>query len=132
MCRVVSASPIPPLGSPPRPLPGRERGAKWQLEIAGCQPSVSAGVHPCETPSSSAPTLRELLRTNDVVLISFVETLLKEAGITTFVADENMSVLEGSVGILPRRVMVPEDRVEDARRLMREAGVGAELERPVS
>ena len=42
--------------------------------------------------------MEELLRTNDIVLISFVESLLKEAGITHFVADQNMSVIEGSLG----------------------------------
>ncbi len=72
----------------------------------------------------------ELIRTNDIVLISFVETLLKEAGITCFVADQNMSVIEGSIGILPRRVLVPADDVDAARRLLREAGVGNELEKP--
>ncbi len=74
--------------------------------------------------------MEELLRTNDIVLISFVEALLKEAGIATFVADQNMSVIEGSLGVLPRRVLVPEDRLDEARRLMRDAGVEAELERP--
>lgn len=72
----------------------------------------------------------EILRTNDIVLISFVETLLKEAGIHYFVADQNMSVIEGSLGVLPRRVLVAEDRVEEARKLMREAGVEAELKEP--
>ena len=72
----------------------------------------------------------EILRTNDIVLISFVETLLKEAGIAYFVADQNMSVIEGSIGILPRRVLVPADDVDAARRLLGEAGIGNELEKP--
>ena len=46
-------------------------------------------------------SLEELLRTNDIVLISFVESLLKEAEIPHFVADQNMSVIEGSLGVLP-------------------------------
>jgi hypothetical protein len=71
--------------------------------------------------------LEELLRTNDIVLISFVESLLKEAEIPHFVADQNMSVIEGSLGVLPRRVLVAEDRMEEARRILREAGVEAEL-----
>ncbi len=74
--------------------------------------------------------MEEILRTNDIVLISFVETLFKEAGLHYFVADQNMSVIEGSLGILPRRVLVPADEVEQARRLLREAGVGDELEKP--
>lgn len=71
--------------------------------------------------------MEELLRTNDIVLISFVESLLKEAAIPHFIADQNMSVIEGSLGVLPRRVLVAEDRMDEARKLMREAGVEAEL-----
>ena len=74
--------------------------------------------------------MEEILRTNDIVLISFVETLLKEAGIAHFVADQNMSVIEGSIGILPRRVLVPADDVIAARRLLSDAGIGDELEKP--
>ncbi len=48
----------------------------------------------------------ELLRTNDLVLISFVETLLTQAGVAFFVADQHMSAVEGSLGFLPRRIMV--------------------------
>jgi hypothetical protein len=71
--------------------------------------------------------MEEILRTNDIVLISFVEALLKEAGIDHFVADQNMSVIEGSLGVLQRRVLVPRESLEEARRLLVEAGVGAEL-----
>jgi Putative prokaryotic signal transducing protein len=71
----------------------------------------------------------ELLRTNDIVLISFVEALLRDAGIQALVLDQNMSVIEGSLGILPRRILVPSDRVDEARRLLSDAGVGAELEK---
>jgi hypothetical protein len=73
--------------------------------------------------------MEELLRTNDLVLISFVEALLRDAGITHFVADQNMSVVEGSLGVLPRRVLVPQEHVADARRLLEDAGIGAELEK---
>jgi hypothetical protein len=72
-------------------------------------------------------SMEELLRTNDLVLISFAESLLREAGIETWVADQNMSIVEGSLGILPRRLMVPADRIEAARKLLDEAGIGAEL-----
>ncbi|TIX76156.1 MAG: DUF2007 domain-containing protein, partial [Mesorhizobium sp.] len=48
----------------------------------------------------------ELIRTNDAVIISFVESLMRDAGIGCFVADQNMSVLDGSIGILPRRILV--------------------------
>ncbi len=66
----------------------------------------------------------EILRTNDPVLLSLVESLLNEAGIAHFVADRNMSVLEGSIGILPRRILVEAERLEDARQVLREADLG--------
>ncbi|MGB1209141.1 MAG: DUF2007 domain-containing protein, partial [Paracoccaceae bacterium] len=49
--------------------------------------------------------MEELLRTNDITLIPLVRTLLEEEGIASFELDVNMSVLEGSIGILPRRLM---------------------------
>ena len=69
----------------------------------------------------------ELLRTNDIVLISFVEALLRDAGIEHMVVDQNMSVIEGSLGVLPRRVLVASDKATAARRLLDDAGVGAEV-----
>jgi hypothetical protein len=75
--------------------------------------------------------VREIMRTNDAVLVSAVQALLDGATIPHLVLDQNMSVLEGSIGILPRRLLVPEDREEAARRLLREAGLGHEL-RPES
>ena len=69
----------------------------------------------------------ELIRTNDAVLISFVEALLRDAGIGFFVADNNMSVIEGSIGILARRVMVSEQDVDEARRLLADAGIAGEI-----
>ena len=69
----------------------------------------------------------ELIRTNDAVVISFVEALMRDAGIVCFVADQNMSVLDGSVGILPRRVMVEAEKADAARRILRDAGIANEL-----
>ena len=48
----------------------------------------------------------EIIRTNDAVVISFAQSLLRDAGIESLVADQNMSVLDGSIGILPRRILV--------------------------
>ncbi len=73
--------------------------------------------------------MKELLRSNDPVLLSFVSALLKEAGIAFTVLDTNMSVMEGSIGILPRRVLVDSDAIGQARKLMTEAGVGHDIER---
>jgi hypothetical protein len=69
----------------------------------------------------------ELLRTNDAVVISFVEVLLRDAGIACLVADQNMSILDGSIGILPRRVMVGEDDLAEAKRILTDAGIANEL-----
>jgi len=77
--------------------------------------------------ASTMTRMIELLRTNDIVLISAVEALLRDAGVFLFVADQNMSVLEGSAGFLPRRLCVAEDQVELARSLLVEAGFGREL-----
>ena len=68
----------------------------------------------------------ELMRTNDAVLISFVEALLRDAGIAFFVADSNMSVVEGSLGILPRRIMVRNDSIAKAKHLLADAGIAEE------
>lgn len=69
----------------------------------------------------------ELIRTNDVVLLSFAESLMKDAGIHCLVADQGMSILEGSLGMLPRRLLVDEERADEARRILTDAGLGAEL-----
>lgn len=69
----------------------------------------------------------ELVRTNDAVLVSAVQALLDAAHIPHLVFDQNMSVLEGSIGILPRRILVNECCINDARRLLAEAGLGHEL-----
>ena len=71
--------------------------------------------------------MRELIRTNDAVLVSAVVALLESAGIRPMVFDQNMSVLEGSLGVLPRRVLVAEDHEVPARKLLEDAGLGHEL-----
>ena len=71
--------------------------------------------------------MRELVRTNDSVLVSAIEALLDGADIPHLVLGQNMSVLEGSLGILPRRVLVEEAYLRAARRLLEDAGLGHEL-----
>jgi len=71
--------------------------------------------------------LRELVRTNDAVLVSAVQALLEAAQIPHLLLDQNMSVLEGSIGILPRRLLVAEQHAQAARQLLQEAGLGHEL-----
>jgi len=71
--------------------------------------------------------LKELVRTNDIVLVSAVGALLDGADIHHLVLDQNMSIIEGSLGILPRRILVHEDDYLQARRLLTDAGLGHEL-----
>jgi Putative prokaryotic signal transducing protein len=73
--------------------------------------------------------MRELVRTNDAVLISAIEALLKGAHIGHMVVDQNMSVLEGSIGIFPRRILVDEDELENAQQLLEDAGFAHEIRR---
>ena len=68
--------------------------------------------------------MKELLRSNDPVLLSYVSALLKEESIDFIVADLNMSVLEGSIGALPRRVLVASDKIAQARQVLTGAGIG--------
>ena len=71
--------------------------------------------------------MKEILRTSDDVLVSAVEALLNGAGIPHVVLDRNMSVLEGSIGILPRRILVDDDYSRSARSLLEDAGLAREL-----
>lgn len=66
----------------------------------------------------------EVLRTNDPVLLSFAEALLRDARIEAVVLDTHMSVVEGSLGILPRRLMVRRDDALRARDLLAAAEIG--------
>ena len=69
----------------------------------------------------------ELVRTNDLVLLGFLQSLLENANIPVLVADTHISALEGMIGAFPRRLLVPEEHVAQARRLIGEAGLSAEL-----
>ena len=71
--------------------------------------------------------MRELVRTNDVVLVSVVGALLDSANIHHLVLDQNMSIIKGSLGVLPRRILVHEDDNREARQLLRDAGLAHEL-----
>jgi hypothetical protein len=66
--------------------------------------------------------LIELLRTNDVVRLSWLVALLADQGIEAIVLDSHTSAIEGSIGAIPRRLMVSEDQVSRARRLLADIG----------
>ena len=63
--------------------------------------------------------MEELLRTTDITVTAYVRAILIDASIELFELDVNMSVLEGSIGILPRRIMVRSDELVAARILMK-------------
>jgi len=69
----------------------------------------------------------ELVRTNDPVVISFIEALMRDAEIKFLTADQNMSIMEGSLGVLPRRILVDEDDLERAKRILADAGIADEI-----
>ncbi len=69
----------------------------------------------------------ELVRTNDAVVISFIEALMRDAGIAYLVADQNMSIVDGSLGILPRRILVDAQQADAARKILVDAGIANEI-----
>lgn len=71
--------------------------------------------------------MKELLRTNDITLITFTKHMLSEVDIAVFELDVNMSVLEGSIGILPQRLMVIDEEYEIAYDTMIENGIEAQF-----
>lgn len=64
--------------------------------------------------------MKQLLRTTDPTVISFAQALLQGEGIDCFEMDVNMSVLEGSIGVFPRRLLVAPDDYDRAARVMRD------------
>ena len=72
--------------------------------------------------------MRELVRTNDIVLVSAIGALLDDgANIHHLVLDQNMSIIEVRSAILPRRILVHEDDNQAARQILTEAGLSHEL-----
>ncbi len=67
--------------------------------------------------------MEELLRTTDPTLIPFATALLAGEDIDCFPLDVNMSIIEGSIGAIPRRLMVLAEDLERARRVMRDNGI---------
>ena len=67
--------------------------------------------------------MKELFSTNDITKFVYAETILNSNDIVSFTLDENISVLEGSIGILPRRLMVLESDYEQALDLLEDFGL---------
>jgi len=71
--------------------------------------------------------MKEILRTTEALDVTFATALLKGEGIRYYVLGENMAVLEGSIGIFPRRVMVAEEDGYVAARVLRDNGIESGL-----
>ena len=71
-----------------------------------------------------------ILKTVNPATLNFAQAVLKEADIPFFVMDQNASIIEGSIGIIPRRLMVVDEDAEDARQALRDAGLGDEIHQP--
>ncbi|WP_297323418.1 DUF2007 domain-containing protein [uncultured Bartonella sp.] len=69
----------------------------------------------------------ELIRTNDIVLLSLVESLMRSAGIMYFTADRNTSLTECLLGVIRCRFLVEAQRQEEARQILIDAGLANEL-----
>jgi len=66
--------------------------------------------------------VKELLRTNDMIRLSWLSALLKDAGIDAIVLDGHASVVEGSVNAIQRRIMVLDDYWQEAHQVLEDAG----------
>jgi hypothetical protein len=64
--------------------------------------------------------MRELLRTNDAVRLSWLQAMFASAGIEAVILDTHTSILEGSAGAIPRRLMVHEHDEQRARAVLKE------------
>jgi hypothetical protein len=91
------------------------------------RPAALGGLGPNGFYVEAGAGVIELVRTNDLVMISVIEGLLTQARVAFFIADQHMSATEGSLGFLPRRIMVDADEANRARRVLQEAGLAAEL-----
>lgn len=70
--------------------------------------------------------MKQLIRTNDPTAIAFAQALLQGEGIDCFEFDVNMSILEGSIGIFPRRLMVADVDYARAREALHDNGFALE------
>ncbi len=66
--------------------------------------------------------MKNILHTNDLVKLSWIQALLADAGVETVVLDVHTSVIEGSIGAIPRRLAVLDEDYQRARRVLEEAG----------
>lgn len=66
--------------------------------------------------------MKEVARSNDPVRLSFLTALLADAGVTVIPLDTHASIMQGSLGAIPQRLMVVDDDFAAAMAVLREAG----------
>jgi len=88
--------------------------------VKGC-PVKSRGREGHDRRKLTGSPMKELLRTNDLVRLSWVQALLADAGIGCLVLDQHTSLVEGSIGAIPRRLMVDERDLSRAQSLIADA-----------
>ena len=71
-----------------------------------------------------------ILKTVNPATLNFAQAVLKDADIPFFVMDQNVSIIEGSIGIIPRRLMVVDEDAEEARQALCDAGLGDDVYHP--
>lgn len=71
--------------------------------------------------------MKELLRTTDLVLLTYVNSLLNDACVPVLIADIHVSSVEGSIGAFPRRVLVPAEDWDESISILTAAGLGDRL-----
>jgi hypothetical protein len=74
-------------------------------------------------PNGHIHFMKQLLSTNNMADLAFAQALLQGEGIAVFEMDVNMSVLEGGIGIFPRRLMVVEADYDAAAKTLRDNGL---------
>ena len=67
--------------------------------------------------------MKEVLRSNNPVDLSYAQSLMKDAGIDCLVLDSHAAIVEGSIGAIQRRLMVPDDDAEEARRILLDSDI---------
>ena len=72
--------------------------------------------------------MKEIARSTDPVRLSFLTALLSDGGITAILFDTHASIVQGSIGILPQRLMVADDEYDDAVDILKSAKEWHELE----
>lgn len=85
---------------------------------------MNLGALPVKGARGHGGNMVELIRSNDLVLLSYVSALLSAERIKFVGLDEHMNMMDGNIGAIPRRVMVDDGSLAHARQLLKDAGLG--------